>query len=108
MKDQDDAHFDSLLPPLRLDRRGFLATTAAAGFSLAAGPVVAQTAITTDAKGLVAGRIEIPTSDGKIPAFRAAPDGKKNLPTIMSKPSSSARLSAMARIRLRWLSKSRS
>ncbi|HAP28244.1 MAG TPA: carboxymethylenebutenolidase [Achromobacter sp.] len=83
MKDQDDAHFDSLLPPLRLDRRGFLATTAAAGFSLAAGPVVAQTAITTDAKGLVAGKIEIPTSDGKIPAFRAAPDGKKNLPTII-------------------------
>ncbi|MGN6457603.1 MAG: twin-arginine translocation signal domain-containing protein, partial [Achromobacter mucicolens] len=49
MKDQD-AHFDSLLPPLRLDRRGFLATTAAAGFSLAAGPVAAQTAIATDAK----------------------------------------------------------
>jgi len=83
MKDQDDAHFDSLLPPLRLDRRGFLATTAAAGFSLAAGPVAAQTAVTTDAKGLVAGKIEIPTSDGKIPAFRAAPDGKKNLPTII-------------------------
>jgi len=83
MKDQDDAHFDSLLPPLRLDRRGFLATTAAAGFSLAAGPVAAQTVITTDAKGLVAGKIEIPTSDGKIPAFRAAPDGKKNLPTII-------------------------
>jgi len=83
MKDQDDAHFDSLLPPLLLDRRGFLATTAAAGFSLAAGPVAAQTVITTDAKGLVAGKIEIPTSDGKIPAFRAAPDGKKNLPTII-------------------------
>lgn len=37
MKDQD-AHFDSLLPPLKLDRRGFIATTVAAGFSLAAGP----------------------------------------------------------------------
>jgi len=82
MKDQD-AHFDSLLPPLRLDRRGFLATTAAAGFSLAAGPVAAQTAIATDAKGLVAGKVEIPTSDGKVPAYRAAPDGKKNLPTVM-------------------------
>lgn len=82
MKDQD-AHFDSLLPPLRLDRRGFLATTAAAGFSLAAGPVAAQTAIATDAKGLVAGKVEIPTSDGKIPAYRAAPEGKKNLPTIL-------------------------
>jgi carboxymethylenebutenolidase len=82
MKDQD-AHFDSLLPPLRLDRRGFLATTAAAGLSLAAGPVAAQTAIATDAKGLVAGKVEIPTSDGKIPAYRAAPEGKKNLPTIL-------------------------
>lgn len=82
MKDQD-AQFDSLLPPLRLDRRGFIATTVAAGFSLAAGPAVASTAISTDAKGLVAGKIDIPTSDGKIPAYRAAPDGKKNLPTLI-------------------------
>lgn len=82
MKDQD-AQFDSLLPPLRLDRRGFIATTVAAGFSLAAGPAVAQTAISTDANGLVAGKIDIPTSDGKIPAYRAAPQGKKNLPTVI-------------------------
>lgn len=82
MKDQD-AHFDSLLPPLRLDRRGFIATTVAAGFSLAAGPAVAQTAISTDAKGLTAGKIEIPAADGKIPAYRAAPQGKKNLPTVI-------------------------
>ncbi len=82
MKDQD-AQFDSLLPPLRLDRRGFIATSVAAGFSLAAGPAVAQTAIATDAKGLVAGKIDIPTSDGKIPAYRAAPEGKKDLPTLI-------------------------
>ena len=82
MKDQD-AHFDSLLPPLRLDRRGFIATTVAAGFSLAAGPAVAQTAIATDAKGLTAGKIDIPTTDGKMPAYRAAPQGKKNLPTVI-------------------------
>lgn len=82
MKDQD-AHFDSLLPPLRLDRRGFIATTVAAGFSLAAGPAVAQTSISTDAKGLTAGKIEIPAADGKIPAYRAAPQGKKNLPTVI-------------------------
>jgi len=82
MKDQD-AHFDSLLPPLRLDRRGFIATTVAAGFSLAAGPAVAQTAIATDAKGLTAGKIDIPTADGKMPAYRAAPQGKKNLPTVI-------------------------
>jgi carboxymethylenebutenolidase len=82
MKDQD-AHFDSLLPPLRLDRRGFIATTVAAGFSLAAGPAVAQTAIATDAKGLTAGKVDIPTTDGKMPAYRAAPQGKKNLPTVI-------------------------
>lgn len=82
MKDQD-AHFDSLLPPLRLDRRGFIATTVAAGFSLAAGQAVAQTAIATDAKGLTAGKIDIPTADGKMPAYRAAPEGKKNLPTVI-------------------------
>ena len=79
MKDQD-AHFDSLLPPLKLDRRGFIATTVAAGFSLAAGPAVAQTAIKTDANGLTAGKVDIPVADGKMPAYRAAPAGKKNLP----------------------------
>ena len=82
MNDQN-AHFDSLLPPLRLDRRGFIATTVAAGFSLAAGPAVAQTAIATDTKGLTAGKVDIPTKDGKMPAYRAAPEGKKNLPTVL-------------------------
>ena len=46
MNDQD-SQFDSLLPPLKLDRRGFIATSVAAGFSLAAGQAVAQTAIAT-------------------------------------------------------------
>lgn len=82
MKDQD-AQFDSLLPPLRLDRRGFIATTVAAGFSLAAGPAVAQTAIATDANGLLAGKIDIPVPGGTVPAYRAAPQGKKNLPTVI-------------------------
>ncbi|WP_088154450.1 dienelactone hydrolase family protein [Achromobacter xylosoxidans] len=82
MNDQD-AHFDSLLPPLRLNRRGFMATTVATGFSLAAGQAVAQTAITTDANGLVAGKVDIPVKDGKMPAYRAAPKGKKDLPTVL-------------------------
>lgn len=82
MKDEDD-QFDSLLPPLQLNRRGFIATTIAAGFSLAAGPASAQTAIKTDAIGLLAGKVDIPTADGKIPAYRAAPQGKTNLPTVL-------------------------
>ncbi|MFG0228054.1 dienelactone hydrolase family protein [Achromobacter sp. 413638] len=82
MNDQD-SQFDSLLPPLKLDRRGFIATSVAAGFSLAAGQAVAQTAIATDAAGLLAGRVDIPVADGKMPAYRAAPQGKKNLPTLL-------------------------
>lgn len=78
-----DAEIDSLLPPLKLNRRGFIATGVAAGFSLAAGPVAAQTAIKTDSKGLVAGRVDIPTTDGKMPAYRAAPEGRKGLATLL-------------------------
>jgi len=82
MNDQD-AHFDSLLPPLRLDRRGFIATPVATGFSLAAGQAVAQTTITTDTSGLLTGKVDIPVQDGKMPAYRAAPKGKKDLPTVL-------------------------
>lgn len=82
MNDQD-AHFDSLLPPLRLNRRGFMATTVATGFSLAAGQAVAQTTISTDVSGLVAGKVDIPVQGGKMPAYRAAPKGKKGLPTVL-------------------------
>ena len=75
--------FDSLLPPLTLNRRGFLTTSLAGGFTLAAGPVMAQTVITTDATGLVAGEVKIPVADGMMPAYRAAPEGKTNLGTIL-------------------------
>ncbi|WP_144630975.1 dienelactone hydrolase family protein [Bordetella genomosp. 13] len=78
-----DPEFDSLLPPLRVSRRGFIVTSVATGFSLAAGQANAQTAIQTDAKGLTAGKVQIPTADGNMPAYRAAPAGKKNLPTIL-------------------------
>ncbi|MFW7340828.1 dienelactone hydrolase family protein [Pollutimonas sp. H1-120] len=77
-----DTDFDSLLPPLILDRRGFMATTLAGGFALAAGPAAA-TAIATDDKGLVAGQIQIPVEGGRIPAYRAAPDGNAAAPVIL-------------------------
>ena len=75
--------FDSLLPPLVLSRRGFLTTSVMSGFAVAAGPVMAQTAIKTDDKGLVAGQVQIPVAGGSVPAYRAAPAGKTNLPTIL-------------------------
>jgi len=81
--DSPGTEFDSLLPPLSLNRRGFLTTSLAGGFALAAGPVMAQTAIHTDTSGLVAGEVRIPVRDGEIPAYRAAPAGKKNAPVIL-------------------------
>src|SRR5438309_2677387 len=53
-------------------RRGFMMTTLAIGFALAIKPVSAET-LTTDAAGLAAGEVKIPTSDGSIPAYRAMP-----------------------------------
>jgi len=62
-------------------RRSFI-TTLVTGFTLAAGPINAA-AITTDTTGLDAGDVTIPVSDGKIPAYRARPSGRKNAPVIL-------------------------
>jgi carboxymethylenebutenolidase len=75
--------FDSLLPELRLSRRGFIVTSLGAGFALATQPIMAQTTIRTDAEGLTAGEIQIPTADGKLPAYRAMPAGGDKLPTVL-------------------------
>jgi Dienelactone hydrolase and related enzymes len=77
------AEFDSLVPPLHLNRRGFLVTSLAAGFAAAAGPVSAQTVIKTDANGLQAGEVRIPVEGGSIPAYRAMPEGKSGVPVIL-------------------------
>jgi len=65
-------HLQSLLPKVELTRRGFVVTSLATGFALAAGPVQASV-IKTDAKGLTAGEVTIPTGDGQIPGYRAMP-----------------------------------
>ncbi|HUG59120.1 MAG TPA: dienelactone hydrolase family protein [Candidimonas sp.] len=78
-----DTDFDSLLPPLALNRRGFITASLAGGFALAAGPVTAQTVIKTDTKGLLEGMVKIPVADGGIPAYRAAPEGKRGVPVIL-------------------------
>lgn len=70
-----NAEFDSLVPAMAFSRRGFLVSSLAAGFTLAAGPVMAQTAIVTDSQGLDAGEIKVPTADGNMPAYRAMPAG---------------------------------
>ncbi len=78
------AEFDSLVPPpLPLDRRGFLVTALGAGFALAVQPVMAQSAISTDTAGLDAGEIQVPTGDGRMPAYRAQPARGANFPVIL-------------------------
>jgi len=63
-------------------RRGFIMTSLAVGFAVATQPVRAD-AIVTDSKGLVAGEVSIPVSDGKIPAYRAAPAKAGQYPIIL-------------------------
>jgi carboxymethylenebutenolidase len=63
-------------------RRGFMMTTLAVGFALAARPVSAET-IVTDAEGLTAGEVTIPTSDGSFPAYRAMPSQGRSFPVVV-------------------------
>src|SRR3989441_1126178 len=63
-------------------RRGFMMTPLAVGSALAVGPVSAET-IVTDAEGLTAGEVKIPTSDGDIPAYRAMPSQGRALPVVL-------------------------
>lgn len=73
---------DSLAPSRDFSRRSFVQTTVGSGFAAAVLPVTAQT-ITTDSAGLEAGPVSIPVGDFSMPAYRAQPAGKKNLPVVL-------------------------
>jgi carboxymethylenebutenolidase len=63
-------------------RRHIIMTSLMSGFTLAV--TRAQAApIHTDAQGLVAGEVQIPTQNGAIPAYRAAPDARGGFPVIL-------------------------
>jgi carboxymethylenebutenolidase len=83
---QGNGHIDSqvasLSPNRDFSRRGFVLTGLAAGFALAVMPVSAQT-IVTDSKGLEAGEVKVPVSDGAIPAYRAMPAAGGPFPTVV-------------------------
>ena len=67
-----------------LSRRGFMTTTAAAaaGYSLAAGPVRAE-AITTDTNGLTVGSASATVADGAMPLYFARPENVAKPPIIL-------------------------
>jgi len=68
---------------IQVSRRGFLTGSLVAGFTLATGPVNAQSVITTDAQGLEAGEVKIPVSGGEIPGYRAMPASGGPFPTVL-------------------------
>jgi carboxymethylenebutenolidase len=70
-------------PQTEVNRRKFIVTSLTAGFALAVQPINAQSVITTEDKGLVAGEVKIPVKDGEIPAYRAMPDKGRNFPTVL-------------------------
>jgi carboxymethylenebutenolidase len=77
-RDLGNDHLNSLLPDVQVDRRGFIAGCIAAGFAVAAEPVLAQ-AIKTPMDGLDGGDIKI----GDIPAYYAVPKGGGKRPVVL-------------------------
>jgi carboxymethylenebutenolidase len=71
-----------VMPPL--SRRGFMSssTAAAAGYTLAAGPVRAD-AIQTDTKGLNTGTASVAVQGGNMPVYFARPANVANPPVIL-------------------------
>jgi carboxymethylenebutenolidase len=64
------------------DRRNFLKVALGTGFAAAVMPVTAQT-IHTDTAGLTAGEVKINVNGYDVHAYRARPEGKKDLPVII-------------------------
>ncbi|MDR1994203.1 dienelactone hydrolase family protein [Azonexus sp.] len=78
-----DSELDALIPAQTFDRRDFLAASLGAGFALAVQPVMAQTAIHTDATGLIAGEVKVPVKDGDMVAYRAQPQDTAKPPVVL-------------------------
>ena len=77
-RDLQNDDLNSLVPDVRVDRRGFVAACLAAGFAVSAEPVLAQ-AIKTPMDGLEGGDTKI----GDIPAYYAVPQGKGKRPVVL-------------------------
>jgi len=67
---------------LDLTRRDFVRTAVGTGFAASVMPVGAQT-VKTDSTGLTVGEVTIMVGDFKMPAYRAAPAGKTDLPVVL-------------------------
>ena len=77
-----NTELDSLTPTRAFTRRDFVQTSVGGGFAAAVLPVTAQT-IRTDSDGLSVSEVTIMVGDFKMPAYRAMPAGKSNLPVVL-------------------------
>lgn len=70
---------DGVLP----NRRSAMKAALGVGYAMAAVPLMAQTAIKTPAEGLTVGEVMIDVGGFAMPAYRAAPAGKTDLPVVL-------------------------
>jgi carboxymethylenebutenolidase len=73
---------DRAADPLELTRRDFVRSAVGTGFAASVLPVTAQT-IRTGSDGLTVGEVTIMSGDFKMPAYRAMPAGKTDLPVVL-------------------------
>ncbi len=64
-------------------RRTAIGAALGLGYAAAAAPLLAQTALHTTAEGMEAGTIYFTVNGFEVPAYRAAPTGKTNLPVVL-------------------------
>lgn len=82
-----ETEFNALLPGRSTEagatRRTALKVAVGVGYAAATLPIMAQTAIKTPTDGLSVGEVTIDVNGFKMPAYRAAPAGKTNLPVVL-------------------------
>lgn len=78
-----DAHEHHVDTSIRVHRRAALKAALGVGYAASVAPLMAQTAIRTPTDGLTVGEVDIRVGSESIPAFRAAPAGKTNLPVVL-------------------------
>jgi carboxymethylenebutenolidase len=79
--------FNALLPGQSTEagatRRTAIKAAIGVGYAAAVMPIMAQTAIKTPSDGLTVGEVTIDVKGFKMPAYRAQPAGKTNLPVVL-------------------------
>ena len=81
--DMVHSDFDNLVTARGFDRRDFVRAALGSGFAAAVLPVTAQTLVRTPTDGLVAGEVTVDVGGFAMPAYRAAPAGRTNLPVVL-------------------------